>query len=123
MEAKNAVNVEWKTIQESECLHIEIVGFLGAEIANTATEKWKSLLEDRMKDNEQTVVICDCENMKGYHADARKMWQQTMSETRPYMKNMWIVTDNKLFIIAAKSMGFITNFPLKTAKSINDVVL
>ena len=92
----------------------------GAENALSATSKWREEIAT-MDSGEKANIICNCLNMTGYDTEARKQWQQTISDLKSQIKCMWIVTDNNLFRIAARTMGLMTNFQIKTAKSESEI--
>ena len=60
--------------------------------------------------------------MKGYSTEARKIYQQTISELRSKIEYFWIVTDNKIFKTAAMTMGFLTKLKIKTTDSESDII-
>ena len=119
----NKINVMWIEKSEKRCLRIAIHGYLSEENASETTSKWKEELSRNLKSGEKAFVICNCINMTGYAPNARKLWQQTLSELKNQIGCFWIITDNKMFIIAANTMGFLTKFKIKTAKSESEICM
>ncbi len=115
------VNVNWNHKHEKKYLSLKINGFLAEEIALTAITKWKEEMTNNIKLGEKANIICDCINMTGYDTKARKQWQQTISELKSQIGCMWIITDNKIFRIAASTMGLMANLKIKTAKSESEI--
>ena len=113
----NEVKVNWIQINGKKCLNMEINGFLEEKIAFYAVSRWKKEFIAHLESGEKGNVVCNCLNMSGYDTEARKLWQQTISDLKFQIECMWIITDNALFTIAAKTMGLMTKFKIKTAKS------
>lgn len=121
--AVNTVTVDWAEISNEKCLRITIKGRLTEKTANEAILQWKEAFDLQHESGEKINIICSCLKMTGYDTNARKMWQNTISELKDQIGYFWIVTDNKLFVIAARTMGLITKFKLRTVSSENDIRL
>jgi hypothetical protein len=61
--------------------------------------------------------------MTGYDTNARLIWQNSIGELKAQISTIWVVSNNSLFTIAAKTMGFISKFTIKTAKSEDEIYL
>jgi hypothetical protein len=121
--AVNKINVMWIEKSTQRCLRIAIHGYLNEENASEATSKWKEELSRNLKSEEKAFVICNCINMTGYAPNARKLWQQTLSELKNQIGCFWIITDNNMFVMAAKTMSLLTKFKIKTAKSESEIYI
>lgn len=119
----NKINVMWIEISAKRCLRITIHGFLNEEKASEATSKWEEELSSNLKPGEKAYVICNCIYMTGYTPDARRLWQQTLSKLKNQIESFWIITDNRMFIMAAKTMGLLTKFKIKTADSESKIII
>jgi len=117
------VKVDWIDNSDRRYLNIEIRGHLSETIAQDAVAIWKEQLTLNLKNGEKTNVVCNCLNMKGYDTEARKAWQQTVRELGNRIDCMWIITDNNLFRVAASTMGLMTKYKIKTAKSEAEVLV
>jgi hypothetical protein len=120
MEA-NQVNIDWIQRSAKSCLRIEIQGRLNEENASKATSKWKEEFSNTLKPEEKANIICNCLNMTGYDTEARKQWQQTISDLKSQIGYLWVITDSNVIRIAANTMGLLTKFKIKTAKSESEV--
>lgn len=120
--AVNTVTVEWVNISQTKCLRIAIRGRLTEKTASGAISEWKEAFAlDPIPGKKN--VICSCLKMTAYDTNARKLWQNTINELKSQIDYFWIVTDNKLFVMAAKTMGLITKFKLRTVSSEDDIQL
>jgi hypothetical protein len=117
----NQVQVNWIQSSKGNCLRIEIQGRLSEENAKKATSKWKEEFSIVLKPGEKANIICNCANMSGYDTEARKRWQQTISDLKSQIEYLWVVTDSNTIRIAANTMGLLTKFKIKTAKSESEI--
>ncbi len=92
-------------------------GHLNIDAAARAITTWKELMDDAAKKN----LIYDCTDMTGFDTDARKLWQATMSDCKKQIGSIWIISSNIFILGAAKTMGVLTGFQIKVAKSPEDV--
>ena len=122
METKE-VNVMWVQKYDKKCLKLTIHGHLSEKNAFEAVSKWKEELSTNLESGEKANIICNCLNMTGYDTGARKLWQQTISDLKSQIEYIWIISDNKLFRTAAKTMGLLTKFKIKTANSESDICI
>jgi hypothetical protein len=51
--------------------------------------------------------------MKNYETASRLLWQKNMSETRKQIGDVWIISESRLILAAAKTMGLLTGFKIK----------
>lgn len=121
--AVNSTEVEWIEISNKKCLRISIIGRLTKKTATKAVTQWKEEFALQLAPDEKAIVICNCIKMSSYDTDARKLWQNTISELKSQIGYFWIITDNKLFKMAAKTMGLVTRFKLLTVSSEDDIVM
>lgn len=117
----NQVNVNWIQRSKRNCLRIEIQGRLNEENATKATSEWKEQFSVVLKSGEKANIICNCSKMTGYDTPARKRWQQTISDLKSQIEYLWVVTDSNTIRIAANTMGLLTKFTIKTAKSESEI--
>lgn len=121
LSAVNTVVVEWIEISGKKCLRISIIGRLTEKTATKAISHWKEGFSLQLIPGEKAIVICNCLKMSTYDTNARKLWQNTISELKSQIGYFWIVTDNKIFKMAAKTMGLVTRFKLVTVSSEEDI--
>lgn len=115
--AINTVEINWIEKSEKKCLQLAIQGYLSEKIALEITSKWKEEILLNLKKDEEAIIVCNCLKMTGYDSNARKIWQQTISDLKSQIGYIWIITDNKLFRTAAMTMGLLTKFKIRTASS------
>ena len=99
-------------------LQFDFNGHLTVEAAHEAIGKWKTMLTE----NEKTNLIYNCLEMTNFDTAARKAWQSTMAELKPQTGRIWIISSNAFILGAAKTMGLLTGFDIKIAKSIESVI-
>ncbi|WP_276371148.1 hypothetical protein [Chryseolinea sp. H1M3-3] len=92
-------------------------GHLNIDAAARAITTWKELMDDPASKN----LIYDCTEMTGFDTEARKLWQATMSDCKKQIGNIWIISSNIFILGAAKTMGLLTGFHIKVAKSSDDI--
>ncbi|MDA3953658.1 MAG: hypothetical protein PF485_08430 [Bacteroidales bacterium] len=117
----NEVDIKWIQKFEKKCLRLAINGFLNDKNALAAVSKWREEFAHKLKSGEKANIICNCLEMTGYETSARKQWQQVISELNSQIGNVWIISNNKLFLAAANTMGFLSKFTIKTASSESEI--
>ncbi|NOZ45495.1 MAG: hypothetical protein GXO79_01810 [Chlorobi bacterium] len=115
------VNIEWIQKKEKKCLRLTINGQLDENIAKKAISKWREEFTFNLAADEKVAIICNCLNMTGYETNARKLWQQTINELKSQIDYMWIISTNTMFKTAAKTMGLLIRFKIKTANSESEI--
>jgi hypothetical protein len=119
----NSVDIKWIEKSEKKCLQLAIHGYLSEKIALEVTSKWKEEIMLNLKTDDKAVIVCNCLKMTGYDSNARKIWQQTISDLKSQIGYLWIITDNKLFRTAAMTMGLLTKFKIRTASSESEICI
>jgi hypothetical protein len=59
--------------------------------------------------------------MTGFDSSARKNWQTTMSELKSKTGSIWVISSNAFILGAAKTMGLLSGYDIKVAKSIESI--
>lgn len=116
------VKVEWIKLSGNNCLKISINGLLNEPNAVKATSQWKEEIASSLLPGEKATIICNCQNMTGYEAEARKLYQKTIMDLSNQIGHLWIVTNDSIFKMAAKTMGVMTRFKIKSVNSEADIV-
>lgn len=98
-------------------LQFDFKGHLDVESATAAIESWKAYSAVTPKTN----IIYNCLEMTGFDSAARKMWQSTMSELKPKTGCIWVISSNAFILGAAKTMGILSGYDIKTAKSLDGI--
>jgi hypothetical protein len=98
-------------------IQFDFRGHLDVDAAANAITTWKELMDKPVKTN----LIYNCAGMTGFDTDARKLWQATMSGYKKQIGSIWIISSNIFILGAAKTMGVLTGFMIKVAKSIEDI--
>ena len=81
--------------------------------AKKAIEIWNAHFAKELSGNEKANLIFDCRQMKNYETASRLLWQKNMSDTRKQIGDIWIISENRLILAAAKTMGLLTGFKIK----------
>lgn len=102
-------------------LQFDFQGHLDEPTAIKAINEWKKEVANLQPANTKVNLIYNCILMTGFDTAARKKWQETMKELRPHTDVIWIVSDNIFIIGAAKTMGALTRYTIKSARSLQDV--
>ena len=98
-------------------LQFDFNAHLTVDSANEAIAQWKSHLNGNQKIN----LIYNCLEMTGFDSAARKTWQSTMSELKSKTGSIWIISSNAFILGAAKTMGLLSGYDIKVAKSIESI--
>ena len=113
----NQVLLGQKSINGKPFLQFDFNGHLNLETAIEAIAKWKAQLQDGKKIN----LIYNCLAMTGFDTTARKIWQTTMSELKHNTGSIWIISSNAFILGAAKTMGLLSGYDIKVAKTLEGV--
>ena len=113
IENANSVKVSERIKNGKPYIQFDFRGYLDHPNAVEAIKAWKQLMESPSKKN----LIYNCIDMSGFDSTARKMWQTTMSEFKQKIGSIWIISSNTFILAAAKTMGVLTGFSIKVARS------
>lgn len=113
----NKVILKNQQILGKSFLQFDFIGHLDIEAATVAIEAWKLRAAEQSKLN----LIYNCLEMSGFDTAARKLWQATMSELKIKTGSIWVISSNAFILGAAKTMGLLTGYDIKTAKSIENI--
>ena len=117
VESKNAVNLAEIVTNEKTYLQFDFKDHLDSDNAQKAIVQWK----DKMKPGTKRHLIYNCMFMTGFDTSARKTWQTTMGTHKHQIGDIWIISSNVFILGAAKTMGLLTGFAIKVAKTLNDI--
>lgn len=107
-----------ETIQGSKkYIQFNFVGHLDHPSAVKGIEVWKQYMTGTGRHD----LIYNCTDMSGFDSTARQLWQSTMKEFKNQIGNIWMISDNRFILAAAKTMGILAGFSIKTARSLADV--
>ncbi|HUW06682.1 MAG TPA: hypothetical protein VMW01_10515 [Williamwhitmania sp.] len=118
-----AIKIAWCEKKGHKCLVFSFDGFFTEEQAAQAKKRWVEEFATQLQPNEKVPIIFSCLKMTGYDTNARLIWQNSIGELKAQISTIWVVSNNSLFTIAAKTMGFISKFTIKTAKSEDEIYL
>lgn len=91
-------------------LQFDFGGYLQPAQAQIAIDQWKSEMKPGIKNH----LIFNCAAMTGFDTEARRVWQDAMSKMKPQIGSIWIVSTNVFILGAARTMGLLTGFNIKT---------
>lgn len=113
--------LEWKKINNVDCLCFTFKGTLTHKDALVAIKEWKGIFD--IKKNEKIILIWQCNEMKGYEPMARSAWQSTIKELKSQIEVIWLVSNSTIIQAGAKIMSLFTSYDIKYAKSEKDIIL
>jgi hypothetical protein len=116
----HTVNIDWISINEKSYLQFTFEGHLSESMADQAIVQWKDEL-NKFQEETKTDIIYQCTNMTGFDTNARRNWQNAMSELRNQLGEIWIVSCNIFILTAARTMGVLTGFNIKATKTIDEI--
>ena len=117
IEIANRVKVFECVKNDKPYIQFDFIGHLDHRNAAQAIAEWKQQMGGPSKKN----LIYNCHEMSGFDSSARKMWQATMGEYKQKIGSIWIISSNILILGAAKTMGILTGFSIKVARSMDDI--
>jgi hypothetical protein len=115
------VLLEWTVYEGKRFLVFHFKGYLDEFSAKIAIQQWVHEFEKEPADSGKIDIIYNCNEMTGFDTAARKKWQQTMSTLKSRLANVWIISDNRFILAAAKTMGLLSGFKIRAARSFNVV--
>ena len=116
-ESVNRVVVSETVKNNRQYIQFDFMGYLDHPAAVKGLETWKPL----MAGNDKKDLIYNCTDMTGFDSTSRQMWQATMKELKPKIGNIWMISTNRFILAAAKTMGILAGFSIKTAKSLEEI--
>jgi hypothetical protein len=114
-------NIERFTLNNKECLKLNLNGILNQKDAIRVCSEWKAIAElDKTK---KFVVILNAKNMIDYEPMTRNSFQNTMKELKNQIDQIWVVSNSNLIRGGAAIMGLLTSFTIKAVDSEDLIVL
>lgn len=80
-------------VQGKPALHFVFQGTLTRQVVEAAALLWKSQLERFAP--KPVLHLWNCEQMKGYDAEGRRLWQQAMRDNRAQTDAIWLVSQGQ----------------------------
>jgi hypothetical protein len=116
-EKANRVDIAETSLLGKSFIQFDFVGYLDHPSAVSGVDHWKMI----MMGSEKKDLIFNCTNMTGFDTTSRQMWQATMKELKQKIGHIWIISTNQFILAAAKTMGLLSGFSIKTARSIDQI--
>ncbi|MBS1559144.1 MAG: hypothetical protein JST69_10505 [Bacteroidetes bacterium] len=107
-------------IGNKDFLQFDFEGDLKDPIALDCIKQWKDEMR-KLSPGQKINLIFNCCKMSGFETEARKHWQETMKLFKGQINDVWIVSENIFIRTAAKTMGLLTGFNMKTCNSVSEV--
>jgi hypothetical protein len=98
-------------------IQFDFTGYLDYPTAEAGIETWRRLMTGTDKHH----LIYHCTDMTGFDSSAREIWQAALKEMKADIANIWMVSDNRFILAAAKTMGILAGFPIKTTRSLDAI--
>ncbi|MCU0430469.1 MAG: hypothetical protein MUF42_10910 [Cytophagaceae bacterium] len=114
---EHQVSINLATLYGKKWLWFVFPAMLEEASAIEAVQHWKEHFNQSLKPGDKANLIFDCSHMKNYDTASRQLWQRTMVEHRANIGDIWIISQNRLILTAAKTMGLLTGFKIKVALS------
>lgn len=112
------VDINKVTLKEKEYLKFDFPKHLDIHTAENAIIKWnKEVAHTEQKVN----LIFNCTSMSGFDTEARRKWQSTLKQLKSKTGDIWIVSDNMFILGAARTMGILSGYQIKTTRSIDQI--
>ena len=108
----NDVRLSWKVITNKQFLKFVFKGTLTRDLAVQAIKDWSGKLSGVSPDN-NVSLIWNCVEMTKYEIDAFKLWHEALLESKSHIEEIWIVTDNSFYKLAARTMSMVSSLKLK----------
>lgn len=107
--------------RDQPCLQFDFPEDLTADMARDAIAIWREEL--KRYEGKKVTLIFNCQHMQGFETSARRMWQEMLSESKLQTADIWVVCNNMFIMTAAKTMGLLTGYKIKTAKTLQEVAV
>lgn len=115
-------NLVWEEKSDKLYLKFRFEGFLNDLVAKSMISNWEKEFSSRLNPNAKAIIVWDCLEMTGYSTAARKLWQNKIGEFNNQIEVIWIITNNPIYKLTAKTMSFLTKYNLKSASSESEIV-
>lgn len=119
--SKDKVAIGYHQIHQINYLHFTFIGHLAEGMAVEAISRWNEEMTKIKLNGSKISVVYDCREMSGFDTSARKQWQTAMTTHKPLIGVIWIISDNLFILAAAKTMGVLTGFPIKAARTPHEI--
>jgi len=116
---ESIVTIEDVVQNQKPYLQFNFIGHLNEQSAKTTIALWKNAFATKIE--KRINLIYNCSAMTGFDTDARRAWQAAMNEHKSKIGTIWLVCDNFFILGAAKTMGVLTGFNIRVAKSLKDI--
>lgn len=112
------MKIEWVERKGKKFLHFSFNEHLTEQEAKDGVEKWKSLMDNN---SGKVSIIWDCKIMKGYDANARAIWQETLTEEKNSVEVIWFISDSSLIKMGASVMSIMMPFKIINISSESEI--
>ena len=98
-----------------KCLRFIFNGYLLLNEAKNGIVLWRKAF--RASPDAKFIIIWDCLKMTGYDKQARQIWQLALGEFKNQIEAIWVISNSKIYQIAAALMGVMMPFKIRTVTS------
>ena len=113
--ATKSLNLQWITIKGIRCLNFTFSRVLTSQSATRMVDEWKMLFGE--EGSTKVNLIFDCKEMTDYEPFARIVFQKAISELKPQINGIWVISTSKVIVAGAAIMGLFASFPIRTVAS------
>ena len=112
------VDINKVKLKEKEYLKFDFPKHLDVVTAEHAIDQWNAQVAN---EDQKISLIFNCTKMSGFDTEARRKWQSTLKNLKAKTGDIWIVSDNLFILGAAKTMGILSGYQIKTTRSIDQI--
>jgi len=111
--------LEWTEIKGVSHLKFVFSQHLNADDCRTVIAEWRQAFDERP--GREIPLIWEASSMKGYDSEARKMWQEAMSDMKDRIEVVWLVTDSSIVRMGASVMSMFSSTSINVVKSEDEI--
>jgi len=109
------VDVLWEMHGNRKCLEFRFPQELTTAAAEEAIGRWRAELP--ATGTGPLTIVWDCRRMKGYDAQARRVWQDALQEMKGRISTVWLVSGSPFVRLGAMLMGKALSIEIKSVES------
>jgi hypothetical protein len=114
-------NIEQITINNKECLRINLKGIINQKSAMLTCSEWKAI-SDANK-TKKYVIIFNAKDMTDYEPMTRTHFQNNMKELKNQIDQVWVISESTLIRSGAAIMGMLTSFPIRAVNLEDQIIV
>ncbi|MBS1487770.1 MAG: hypothetical protein JST43_09285 [Bacteroidetes bacterium] len=101
-------------------IQFDFEGDLTHRVAQDGIRQWENEM-GKLAEGQKINLLFNCVSMLGFETEARKQWQEIMKKFKPQIENVWVISESIFIRGAARTMGMLTGYNIKSCRSISEV--